>query len=234
MDINTIETGHNGNKKTGIYKKEDIIKTFLPRYIGYSIHNIKNYGQKSFYANKEMCSVWRFLYKRKIITDNNILFPINIQLGEDTLFNCHFFCYANKICYIKDVLYTYHVKKEGAMSKILNDIDLLYANKTASVIERNKLRLSYKSVHNIDIFPLYAGSLFLSTIELAVKSSNSMERINKFKKYTNLEDVRNAINSIPLKGNLKIKLLLLLLKTRLISTTYTSIFIANKLRIKLQ
>lgn len=230
-----IYPGLNGNKKVGIYTNKEIIDTYLQNFIGYSSDSIKEYGKPRFSYNKEMCSVWRFLYKREIITNNKITFPTNILLGEDTFFNCYFFCFANKICFIDDVLYTYYSKKNGAMRSLLNRTDSkLFMNKIAGVHERAHLRALYKEKYHIDIFSLYAGSLFLSTIELAIKASNTLKELQLFKNYTKIKDVRDAISFIPLQGNFKIITLLILLKMRLYTSFFLIIFFIKKLGYRLQ
>lgn len=44
----------------------------MPRFIGYSVRDISNYGSSKFVEGKEMGAVWRFLYRRSVIIDNNI------------------------------------------------------------------------------------------------------------------------------------------------------------------
>ncbi len=233
-NTNIKQKSGNGNKHTGIYEKNDILKVYVPRFIGFSASNISKYGTQLFFKNKEMCSVWRFLYKRSIIVDNNIFFSKKIHLGEDTLFNCEYFCYSKRICYIDDVLYTYYSKASGAMLSSLNNMNTLLKNKIGGVEERTRLQYLYKEKHNIDIFPLYAGSLFLSAIELSVKSSFSIKGIKILLKYISQQKVLQAIDIIPIKGNIKIKTLLLMYKLRFFKLSFLLIYIANKVGIKMQ
>ena len=226
--------GQNGNKKTGIYTNADIIKEYLPRFIGYSANDIQLFGKRDLYNKKEMGSVWRFLYKRSVITDNDILFPVNVHLNEDSLFNCRFFCFASKICYIDNILYTYYSKDNGAMISSLKNSGRLLQNKLAVKNERMNLRKLYLEKQKTDIFPLFAGSLFLSAIEIAVKSCHSLKNRKRLLEYTKDKGVKEAISLIPFKGNLKIKVLLLLFKMRLLSFTFFLIFLANKTGIKIQ
>lgn len=236
VKVETNETieGQNGNKKAGIYDEKGIKEIFLPRYIGFSAADIRNYGTRAFYSDKEMCSVWRFLYRRSVIIDNNILFPKNIHLGEDTMFNCEFLCYAERVCVIDDVLYTYYSKASGAMLTSLRKLDTLLKNKKGGVEERQRLRKLYKDKHAMDIFPLYAGSLFLSAVELAVKFSFTMKGMGYFLEYTKMKEVRKSIDLIPMKGNLKIKLILFLFKLRMFRFAFVLIYCANKTGLKLQ
>lgn len=235
FDFQTIEVpanikhnGENGNKKPGIYDKKEIIKEYLPRFIGYSAKDVQEFGNKNFGNNKEMGSVWRFLYKRSVIINNNVLFPVNVRLNEDSLFNCRFFCFAERICYTNKILYTYYSKDSGAMISSLRNSDILSHNKLAVRSERMNLRELYLKQYDIDIFPLFAGSLFFSAVEIAVKSSYSLSNIKNFLSYIKNKDVKKAISIIPVKGNIKIKILLLLFKMRLYSFVFFLIYFANK------
>ena len=174
---NIKHKGQNGNKPTGIYEKDAIIYEYLPRFVGYSKKDIQAFGTVGFHAQKEMGAVWRFLYKRSVIVEHNIMFPVGVRLNEDSLFNCRFFCFASKICYIGDVLYTYYSKDEGAMYSSLKDLNILFENKLAAKNERVHLQKLYLKEHGVDIFPLFAGSLFLSAVEIAVKSE--IPKLNK-------------------------------------------------------
>lgn len=225
--------GKNGNKEVGIYDRKKIFEIIFPRYIGYSVNDIKKYGTKDFYENYEMCSVWRFLYKSSVIQEHNIRFSKQIHLGEDTMFNCEYFYYADTIYVINDVLYIYFQKNSGGLLSSLKKIDTLPQNKIAGVLERNRIRGLFKEKYNIDIFPMYAGSLFLSAVELSIKCSCSIKSMSSFINYTHLDDVKSAIDIIPLQGLLKVRILLWLFKKRLFKLTCFLMFIANKLGIKL-
>lgn len=226
--------GRNGDQETGVLDKNRILKEMLPQYIGYSANSIKNYGSMDFYKNKEMCSVWRFLYRRSIITDYKICFPKSISLGEDALFNCRFFCYAKRLRRIDDVLYTYFLKNCGAMFTLLKNPDALVYNKINGAEERHNIRELYKNELAIDIFPLYAGSLFLSAVELATKLSNAKDGMKSFIEYTKKTEVREAFSIIPLKGNIKVKIILFLFKLKMFKLTFILIYCANQIGLKLQ
>lgn len=58
-------------------------------------------------SNENLNSIWNKLYKKKLLTDNKILFPVGISLGEDGLFNLSCFFYAKKIRFINYVGYHY-------------------------------------------------------------------------------------------------------------------------------
>lgn len=223
----------NGNKRQGIYYQNEIIQTLLPRFIGYSQSDISYYGTSHFNQKSEMCSVWRFLYKREIIVKHNIIFPKGMKLGEDKIFNCHFLLYAQKIFIHNQKYYYYEIKSNGLMASSLQNPQSLLKNKLDGITERRRLQELSINIKKIDLFPMYAGSLFLSTLELAVKNSVTIKGKKIFLTYAKQKDVQKAISIIPVQGNLKIKLLLYLLKYKLYSLTFILFYIARKCKIKM-
>lgn len=71
---------------------------------------------------KEKCSkpfLWNKCYKKEILEKNNIWFYKDIKLGEDNLFQFMIFPKADKIVFIKDVLYNYRcMREDSAMWKM--------------------------------------------------------------------------------------------------------------------
>lgn len=219
----------NGNKQTKVYAESEIIKELLPRFIGFSNKKVSLYGTSNFLESNEKNSVWRFLYKREIITNNHILFPKGVKLIEDKIFNSLFFCYAKKISVIDDVLYVYVLKDNGLMYSSLTDYKSIIKDKFDGISQRDIIRQLYLKVHNIDILPLYAGSLFFSGLELGTKISYQFSNLKFFKAYYHTFHVQEAISTIPLKGNLKIRLILFLIKRNLLSILYLGFYINNRI-----
>lgn len=223
----------NGNKKNGLYNQRDIIQTLLPRFIGYSLWDISEFGTPLFNQKSEMCSVWRFLYKRELILRHNIFFPRGVKLIEDKIFNCHFFLYAQKIFIHNRIYYHYEIKPNGLMSLSLKNPQSLLKDKLDGITERKKLQELATNNLGIDLFPMYAGSLFLSGLELAVKNSSTIKGRKIFLTYIKQKDVQKAISKIPLRGNLKIKIPLFILKCKLYTLIFTLFYIARKCKIKI-
>lgn len=223
----------NGNKKNGLYNQNDIIQTLLPRFIGYSQSDISHYGTSLFSQKSEMCSVWRFLYKRELIKKYNILFPKGVKLIEDKIFNCHFFLYAERIFIHNQIYYHYEIKSNGLMALSLKNSQTLLKDKLDGITERRRISQLASNNLKIDLFPMYAGSLFLSALELAAKNSATIKGRNIFLTYIRQKDVQKAISIIPLCGNIKIKFLLLISKCKLYSLIFFLFYIAQKCKIKI-
>lgn len=62
-------------------------------------------------------SVWRCIYKKDLIKNNQITFPQNIPLSEDRMFNILAFGYSNCIYYTKTPFYNRYVREGSAVSK---------------------------------------------------------------------------------------------------------------------
>ena len=81
-----------------------------------------NFGE--LYNDVIISSPWNKLYLRKIIQKHNILFPENINIGEDLLFNLQYMYYCNKVKIIKDLLYNYMRRDSKSLTSKLKRIFL--------------------------------------------------------------------------------------------------------------
>ncbi len=61
--------------------------------------------------------VWRQAFKRSLIAENEILFPINFGLGEDNIFLFECYSKAKDVRFITDRLYFYRINHVSAMTK---------------------------------------------------------------------------------------------------------------------
>ena len=77
----------------------------MPKFIGFSLFDIKQENFKTLWERKEFAGVCMFMYRREILIRNKIYFPKGVSLVEDKIFNVHFFCYARHIEIINKVLY---------------------------------------------------------------------------------------------------------------------------------
>lgn len=229
-DTNKAGWTRNGNKESKIYVDSEILTELLPRFIGYSNLKVSLFGSSNFSHDIEMNTVWRFLYKREIIIANNILFPRGVKLIEDKIFNSKYFCFCNRVSIINDCLYVYVLKQSGLMYSSLTNNQSLIKDKFDGVYQREKIRQLYLKFHNIDILSLYAGSLFLSGLELGTKISYTLSNIKYFKEYYKDSYVQEALKIIPIKGNWKIKITLFLIKKRLFDFIYIYMYLLYQVK----
>ncbi|WP_338449835.1 glycosyltransferase [Niallia oryzisoli] len=83
----------------------------------------KNYIEEEilphFIMEDNLNTAWNKIYRKKIIKDNNVIFPCNVALGEDGIFNMDAFSYAATVKYIEYMGYHYREVKGSATRDIL-------------------------------------------------------------------------------------------------------------------
>lgn len=88
-------------------------------------NNIADFLKTLTYKDKErvLNVIWNKIYSKKTIADNNIKFDMNINLGEDFLFNCSFFSQMTSYSEIHDCLYNYFKNQANNLtSKFREDV----------------------------------------------------------------------------------------------------------------
>ncbi len=84
--------------------------------------------------------VWKCVYKKELIKNNNIYFPENLPLSEDRIFNLYAMGYSNGICYVKEPLYLRRHHGENAVLKYRrNHFEIL----------KDIYALSEKAIHDV-------------------------------------------------------------------------------------
>ena len=66
-------------------------------------------------------AVWRCIYKKSLLQENQIRFPSGIKFSEDRVFNIYAFGNATKIAYIKEPYYYRYVNLKSAVHRFHND-----------------------------------------------------------------------------------------------------------------
>ncbi len=66
-------------------------------------------------------AVWRCIYSKKLIEQNNIHFPQGLKFSEDRIFNIYALGFAQKFSYIKEPFYYRYVNLESAVHRFHND-----------------------------------------------------------------------------------------------------------------
>lgn len=135
--------------------------------------------------------LWRTLIKTELITENNITFETDLQLGEDKTFLCNVYPHANRISVIPDQLYHYCWHREGSLMDTL-----AYANNTEKLDKHcNLVDKIADSVRSRDIqgerdglfqwmIPfLYADFIYQKRedkIDFAKRIDKTVDKLNKF------------------------------------------------------
>lgn len=205
-------------EKPYVYKgNKTIRKQYMPKFLGTTQDDINTWidANHLWKERKQFSSVWRFLYKRSILIENQVFFYKGVKLFEDKLFNACFFCYAESIATMNDIFYNYFIREKGLLSSSLLNHEALVKDKINGVIQRHKVRELYKEVHHEDILDCYIGTIVFSALELIMRLTDL--KLSKawalYKKYATLKDVKNSIDKIKITNlPLKIKFPIFLLK----------------------
>lgn len=205
-------------EKPYVYKGNEIIrKEYMPKFLGTTQDDINTWINSDYLwkERKQFSSVWRFLYKRSVLIENNVFFYPGVKLFEDKLFNACFFCYAQSIATMNEVFYNYFIREKGLLSSSLSNHKALVDDKINGIVQRSKVRKLYKDIHNEDIFNCYIGTIVFNALELIMKLTDLP--LSKswilYKKYIILEDVKHGIRKIEInKLPFKIKVPIYLLK----------------------
>lgn len=177
--------------------------------------------------DKEWGAVWRNVYRRNFLIENNILFNTSIKLNEDGMFNAKCFSYAKSVNTVMEAYYYYTIRQSGALS--LNRGASLVSNKLALLEERHKIVQDLNN-RGFDIsIEAYAGSCVLSALELIIKVPYSSR--SKVLDYCKHPFVRKAYKTMPFIRNIKFDIGLCILKLRAVSFAMLLLLLFRKVKI---
>lgn len=111
---------------------------------------------------------WRMMYKSEIIKNNNILFPENLTIGEDTIFGNKYICYAQSIGIIDEPLYYLHVNSNSTIQSYMHDYERMINEKQAILEEKKKLENEMRIKTPQDLKEIWGGIYIIhNTIDVA-------------------------------------------------------------------
>lgn len=148
---------------------EEIRRTLLPKYIGCSLDELSAFDSKDFGKDKELSLVWRFIFKRDTLLKNNIFFEKGLSFMEDKLFLCKFFCYAERLVIYNKICYNYCVREDGLMKTNFKNPVKFAEQRILAEKCRLALVFEYKKTWDVDIEPMFQGTLVLASIQLLLQ-----------------------------------------------------------------
>lgn len=215
---------------------ESIMEECLPKFIGFGRKDFDNWTNGNPWKNKEFASVWRFMFRRSLLEENNIRFSKGVKLSEDKYFVLNVLLHSTKVCAVEDVLYNYIMRANGGLVNSLSNSKNLLKAKIDGVVERAKLRTIAKTLYGEDIFSMYSGTIVLGAVEIAVRGVKLpiSTCIKDVKTYMALDDVKEACHSISFGGlPLKFRLPSIMVKYHMASLLVVLIHFADKMGVKL-
>lgn len=109
------------------------------------------------------------LFKRDVLITNKIIFPINLQFGEDTLFFLKYLLYVESVCFVNKK--GYHYRDSGVQSlskKIHNPDEILWF-----LSQEKKYVIELCSIYNCTNSAFYRNYNYLLFKRLLLNLSNS-------------------------------------------------------------
>ncbi len=154
-------------------------------------------------------SVWRCIYKREIIKRNNIIFPPNIPLSEDRIFNILAMGYADRIYYTKTPFYNRYVRKGSAVNKYYNNMIELILSTRIGFMNAIDMAWDGEEEYKLAYENQTLGAVFAAINNEFLKDAKGslIERYKTVKRICNINEVGNAINVLG-KKDLRSKLIL--------------------------
>lgn len=169
-----------------------------------------------------MGSIWRGIYRKDLILENNIFFPLDIRPMQDLLFIIHYLSVCNNIYIEEKILYYYHTNpnsgvtgfKNNMWSNNINVINLLEdALKKVNLLAINNNRISYR----------WFSMINWCVINEAHPNNplNYKQKINNIKGYISHEKNYNYLNQLNNQNlSLQKSIILYCIKKRYAFTLY--------------
>ncbi|WP_191561444.1 glycosyltransferase [Metabacillus idriensis] len=199
------------------YSRNDIINEIIPHLI----------------ESDHLNSVWNKIYKREIISNNNILFPDHLSLGEDGIFNLLFFKSARSGKYINYSGYYYREVHGSATRNIIKkdyfkrEIDLFIMDLPFKEIIQDEDR-----VKSLKCKKLINNTI--SLIHVYLSPTNELSPIKRYKyvrRMVNNSAIKEALSTYSLKYSRELgrynKSILTMMKLKSIIGLFFLVFYSN-------
>lgn len=215
----------------GIYMFNDDRKIF--RHIPVSAETQNIFGNKNifqyiypFFNTYKVNAPYGRIFRKKIILQNSIKFDEHLSLGEDSVFNLDYYSAINSCCFIREELYGYRRGNNYLTKKYSGDFK---ENKKRRFEEMKRIlqNKNFKQdfLNGQLIFITYS---YLLELPLKLKSKTRKQKYQIIRETIGDSDLQEALDNF--SGNLIIKILALLLRTKNPRIIYLMAWIINKVR----
>lgn len=93
------------------------------------------------YLQGDSNNVWSNIYRAEIIKNNQLTFPAEMKMGEDSVFNGQYLKHCKNIYYIDEIGYVYYTDDQGSAS---------YARKLSYLQDFVKIHEKYLEIYHLD------------------------------------------------------------------------------------
>ena len=160
---------------TGFFREDNILNVVSKQVP-------KNTNNPYFWFNTEALIefVWNKLYRKSIIVENKLIFPINSHAGEDMVFNVLFLVNSKKISILSEELYHYIIHGDNSIYNLEKRLGIF--------ISIDAIYEYLKKYRFIEIKEILEGFKNLSKIHLKVSFRKLLysKNIKEFKRYLSL------------------------------------------------
>ena len=154
-------------------------------------------------------SVWRGLYKRELLQENDIYFPIDLKFSEDRIFNLYAIGYSKKIFYDKTVYYNRYIRMGSAVNKYYSNMINIVMDARRKIMEA--IQVCWNNDENIiNGYELQTVGLCYTAINNEFYKDSHLKYIERYKSIKKICDnhiLRNEIAKLNL-NDLKAKLII--------------------------
>lgn len=103
--------------------RSDVFKTFSSGL--YVINDISTELDSILASNNSLYTCWGKLFKKSIIEENYLRFPVDLAVGEDMVFVYTYFLYCKTIFMFDKPVYYYYVNVDNTTSVVMKSFDTL-------------------------------------------------------------------------------------------------------------
>ncbi len=131
-------------------------------------------------SNQFFFTCWAKLFRRSIVVDNSVLFPVGRKYAEDMVFVYTYLRCCSSVSFVSDEVYYYFVNENNATSVVPEgfDIQSFVFNWQSDYFK--EIDCDYENVYNqlVSVF-LYKSFLSLKTAATYMKMVDSVKYINR-------------------------------------------------------
>ena len=184
------------SNKFGIYTGPEIWKEYTSQLVGFSQKALDcYYAGKNIWDLRRTESMWRYVFRRTFITENNLQFP-DVAMYEDGLFLVEATYRAKKIVSIPEIFYNYFQRDTSTVNRD-RSVEFTFNYKYKQLQITQQLR---NLIKEFDLHDYYMGSHILSCLKMALQFSKKIENYKLFHQYTSHPEVQESIRKVNLKG----------------------------------
>lgn len=184
----------------------------------------------SLYEKNLLNQIWNKIYKRTLLTDNQVVFP-DYSYGEDRLFVFDVLEHVNTVTVTDDCYYEYCMRNNGSLVSKYCKEKFEICCEINSKLMRLADNFFCLTTRNLEIYDYMFVKSVISCI--TVLHSNSCT-LTKLEKRANIEKIINtsqlyAALKRPLIGGFYFRIMKIILNTRSVSLTYFSTYWITKI-----